>query len=365
MSQTPAPIPRAASSMATPDRPNPATPFNEAFTQLVEGELSAELAERCFDAILSGGWTPVQISAFIAALRAIGEKPVFVAAAARSMRAAMHKLEHPFTHVLDTCGTGGDGCGTVNLSTGAAIICAALDVPVAKHGNRAVSSRSGSADVLQALDIPIDLSPTAAARVLTQANIAFLLAPTYHPAMRFAMPVRTELKVRTIFNCLGPLANPAGATHQLIGAWSSQVRRTMAETLRELGSTRAWVVHSRDGLDEISPYAPTHVTELDGGHLRELILRPEDFGLEVSPPGAAAGGDAQRNAEILLQVLRGEPHPARSAFVLNAAAALAVMQRCSPREAAARVVAALDDGRALAALERWRLVARASHSPSA
>ncbi len=365
MSHPRAATPRAASELPAPGRAKAAAPFTEAFTQLLDGELSAELAERCFDAILAGAWTPVQISAFIAALRAIGEKPGFVAASARSMRTAMHKLEHPFTHVLDTCGTGGDGSGTVNLSTGAAIICAALEVPVAKHGNRAISSRSGSADVLQALDVPIDLPPAAAARVLTQANIAFLLAPTYHPAMRFAMPVRAELKVRTIFNCLGPLANPAGATHQLIGAWSSQVRRTMAETLRELGSTRAWVVHGQDGLDEISPYAPTHITELDQGELRELTLTPEDFGLETSPAGAAAGGDAQRNAEILLQVLRGEPHPARTAFVLNAAAALVVMQGCSPRDAAARVAAALDDGSALAALERWRLVAHASHSPSA
>lgn len=365
MSQAPAPIARAVRAQTTPEQTEAVTPFNEAFTRLVEGELSGELAERCFDAILSGGWTAVQIGAFIATLRAVGEKPEFVAAAARSMRAAMRKLEHPFPHVLDTCGTGGDGRGTVNLSTGAAIICAALEVPVAKHGNRAVSSRSGSADVLQALDVPIDLPPEATARVLTKANIAFLLAPTYHPAMRFAMPVRNELKVRTIFNCLGPLVNPAGATHQLIGAWSNPVRQTMAETLRELGSTRAWVVHGQDGLDEISPYAPTQITELDDGQLRELVISPEDFGLQVSPPGAAAGGDAQRNAEILLQVLRGEPHPARNAFVLNAAAALVVMHRCTPREAATRVAGALDEGLALAALERWRLIARASHSPSA
>src|SRR6185503_15930044 len=181
----------------------------------------------------------------------------------------MIPVEHGLPRVLDTCGTGGDGLGTQNLSTGAAIIAAATGIPVAKHGNRAASSRSGSADVLEALGVPIDLPASDAAELLREAGIVFMLAPTHHPAMRHAGQARRELGIRTIFNCLGPLANPARATHQLIGAADHALRPVMAETLHALGTKRAWVVRSEDEFDEVSPSAPTRVTELDAGKIRE------------------------------------------------------------------------------------------------
>jgi anthranilate phosphoribosyltransferase len=242
----------------------------------------------------------------------------------------------------------------VNLSTAAAILCAAAGVTVAKHGNRAVSSQAGSADVLAALGIPIDLDKDASERLLEQVNIAFLLAPVHHPAMRHVMSVRRELGVRTLFNCLGPLANPAGATHQLIGAFSDELRPILAQTLAELGTVRAWVVRSEDGMDEVSPYGSTRVTELRNGQLRELTLSPEDFGLPRSPAGAAAGGDAQANAEIIQSVFRAENHPARTAIVLNAAAALAVARDLPLRQAADEIATLIESGRAREQLERFR-----------
>ena len=343
---------------------SPHVQFKDVFTAIVEDALDEALVERTFDTILNGVWTPIQIGAFLAALRVRGETPAVIAAAARAMRANMVPVEHTFPKLLDTCGTGGDDMGSVNLSTGAAIMCAALGIPVAKHGNRAVSSRSGSADVIAALGIPINLPGGAAARVLKEANIAFLLAPTHHPAMRFATPVRKELGIRTVFNCLGPLVNPASATHQLVGAFSDDLRSTMAATLRELGSVRAWVVRGVDGIDEVSPYGPTRVTVLNQGTLEERVVTPEDFGLSVSPPGAADGGSSEENAAIIEAVLSGKPHPARDAFVLNAAAALVVVEDLPPKIAAGKAQAALDDGKALAALNRWRDAANANKEVS-
>jgi anthranilate phosphoribosyltransferase len=270
------------------------------------------------------------------------------------MRAAMLGVDHGLARVLDTCGTGGDGLGTVNLSTGAAIIAAAAGVPVAKHGNRAVSSRAGSADVLEALGIPLDVPPHLAAEVLREANIAFLMAPAHHPAMRHGGVARRELGIRTIFNLLGPLANPARATHQLLGAYDDSVRPMLAETLRSLGVERAWVVRGEEGLDEVSPFGPTRVTELSGGSLTEHRIAPEDFGLSPSSEGAVAGGDAEHNARILSDVLSGRPHPATDAFVLNAAAALVVAGDLAPRAAVDRVRQALETGAAARALESWR-----------
>ena len=320
--------------------------------------VTASTARRGFDAIFAGEWPATQVAAFLVALRVLGESAEVIASAARSMRAQMVRVEHSFESVLDTCGTGGDGQGTVNISTGAAIIAAAAGVPVAKHGNRAVSSQAGSADVLKALGIQTDLSAAHAASVLAQAKIAFLLAPTHHPAMRHAMPARRELAVRTIFNCLGPLTNPAGATHQLIGAYADELRPVMAETLRELGSVRAWVVRGADGLDEISPYGPTRVTALADDELRELEVTPADFGLPISETGAAAGGSAEQNAEVITRVLENEPHPARSAFVLNAAAALVVALDSKPRDAAERALEVLESGAARERLQLWREVTR-------
>ncbi len=329
--------------------------FPEVYAELSsESGISPTTVRRVFDAILAGQWTPVQVAGFAVSLRLRGESAPVIAAAVESMRAAMLGVDHGLARVLDTCGTGGDGLGTVNLSTGAAIIAAAAGVPVAKHGNRAVSSRAGSADVLEALGIPLDVPPHLAAEVLREANIAFLMAPAHHPAMRHGGVARRELGIRTIFNLLGPLANPARATHQLLGAYDDSVRPMLAETLRSLGVERAWVVRGEEGLDEVSPFGPTRVTELSGGSLTEHRIAPEDFGLSPSSEGAVAGGDAEHNARILSDVLSGRPHPATDAFVLNAAAALVVAGDLAPRAAVDRVRQALETGAAARALESWR-----------
>lgn len=339
--------------------------FKSAFSALEEGKLDAAMAELAFEAMLGGTWTQSQIAGFLTALRLKGESSEVIAGAARAMRANMVAVEHAFPKLLDTCGTGGDETGTVNLSTGAALICASLGVPVAKHGNRAVSSRSGSADVVSALGIPVDLPAEAASRVLVEANIAFLMAPTHHPAMKHAAPVRKDLGVRTVFNCLGPLVNPARATHQLIGAFSDDLRPVLAHTLGQLGTARAWVVRGEDGIDEVSPYGATRVTVLDGGRLSEMVIHPSDFGMSTSPKGAAAGGSAEDNARIIEAVLRGQEHPARDAFVLNAAAALVVAEDLPPRIAAEKALAAVVSGQAFAALQRWRDAALANKPVSA
>jgi anthranilate phosphoribosyltransferase len=266
--------------------------------------------------------------------------------------------------VFDTCGTGGDGLGTINVSTGAAVIVAAAGVPVAKHGNRAASSRSGSADVLGALGVSLDVPPSAQARVLGEANIAFLFAPAHHPAMKYAGPPRRELGVRTLFNMLGPLANPARATHQLVGAYSHDVRRIMAAALLDLGVT-AWVVHSEDGLDEVSPYAPTRVSVVAEGTIRERVVSPADFGMAPSPPGAIAGGTPEENAGIIRRVLAGEPHPAASALLLNAAASLSLAKGSSLSSALEQARATVASGAALRTLEAWCAASQRAASAAA
>jgi anthranilate phosphoribosyltransferase len=342
--------------------------FPEVFAELRSDDgLSPNTARRVFDEILAGDWTPAQIAGLLVALQMRGETAAVVGAAAQAMRASMVRVEHALPLVFDTCGTGGDGHGTINVSTGAALIVAAAGVPVAKHGNRAASSRSGSADVLSALGISLDVPAAAQSRVLSEANIAFLFAPLHHPAMRHAGPPRRELGVRTIFNMLGPLANPARATHQLVGAFSHEVRHLLATALRDLGVNGAWVVHSEDGLDEISPYAPTHVSVVESGKIRERVVAPADFGLSPSPPGAISGGDPSENASIVQQVIAGEPHPARDALVLNSAASLALARGLSLPAAATLARATLDSGAALGTLETWRKVSqrealRATHS---
>ena len=335
--------------------------FGDAFAELTTPEgLSPRTVENVFGAILQGTWTPAQIAGLIVGMRLRGETAAQIAAAARAMRATMVPVDHGLERTLDTCGTGGDGQDTVNLSTGAAIIAAACGIPVAKHGNRAVSSRCGSANVVQELGIPLDVPPSRAATVLEQAGITFLMAPAHHPAMKYAAPVRNDLRVRTIFNILGPLSNPARTTHQLLGTFDDALRPVLAETLRELGVKRAWVVRGADGLDEVSPYGPTRVTELDAGEIRELTVAPADFGLDVSPAGAARGSDPETNARILLQILEGSDHPSRSAFLINAAAAIAVAEGGSLRDASTRADEALRSGAARQRLEAWRSAASAA-----
>jgi anthranilate phosphoribosyltransferase len=331
--------------------------FASVFAELSKGAARAGTVRAAFEAILAGAWTPAQIAGLVVTLRVRGETASDITAAVEAMRSAMIAVDHGLDATLDTCGTGGDGLGTLNVSTAAAIVVAALGVTVAKHGNRAISSRSGSADVVEALGIPIDLAAAQHATVLRDAGITFLFAPTHHPAMKHAGPVRRELGIRTIFNVLGPLANPARATHQLVGTYDDALRPVMAETLRMLGTRRAWVVRGEDGADEVSPSGPTRVTELDGDQVRERIVTPEDFGFARGGTAALAGGDAANNARAIESILRGEPHPAQNAVVLNAAAAALVAQGGDPKDAAAKVKEAIASGRAFATLENWRAAA--------
>jgi anthranilate phosphoribosyltransferase len=326
--------------------------------RLFSGRLGVGDVREAFEAILAGAWTPVQVGAFAVALRMRGESAEILVAAAQAMRGAMAAVVHDHHPVLDTCGTGGDGAQTLNLSTAAAIVAAAAGVHVAKHGNRSVSSRCGSADVVEALGVPIDVPVDRQAAVLREAGIAFLFAPAHHPALRHAAQARRELGVRTLFNALGPLANPARASHQLVGVYDDALRPVVARALGELGVARAWVVRSEDGLDEVSPCARTRLTELAAGSVVERVVSPEDFGLERLPREALAGGDAPANARAIESICRGEPHAARSAVVLNAAAALSVATGEEPRGAAERARRAIDEGAAGATLEAWRSAAR-------
>jgi anthranilate phosphoribosyltransferase len=301
------------------------------------------------------------VAGLAVALRVRGETAEIIQAAVESLRAVMVAVDHGLPLVVDTCGTGGDGLGTLNVSTAAALVVAACGVPVAKHGNRSVSSRAGSADVIEALAIPIDVPPAMQAEVLKAAGIAFLFAPAHHPAMRHGGQARRELAIRTVFNALGPVANPARATHQLIGTYADQLRPKLAATLRAVGAKRAWIVRGEDGLDEVSPFGPTRVSELAGGAIRERVVSPEDFGIAPSLPGALAGGDAAHNAKETLALLGGAGHPAEDAVVLNAAATLVVAREVEGRdaqiEAAREARNAIRSGAALRTLERWRQAA--------
>jgi anthranilate phosphoribosyltransferase len=311
-----------------------------------------------FDAILAGTWTPVQVGAFAVALRVRGETPEIIVAAAQALRAVMTPVEHNLPVVVDTCGTGGDGSHTLNLSSAAAVVVASCGVPVGKHGNRSASSRCGSADVFEVLGIPLDLPADRQGEVLSEAGIAFLFAQAHHPALRHAAQARRELGSRTIFNALGPLANPARATHQLMGVYDDALRPIAARALRDLGCRRAWVVRSVDGLDEVSPCAETRVSELvESREVGERVVAPEDFGIERIDRSAIAGADPQTNARAISDILAGGEHPARPAVVLNAAAMLAVVTGDPLPRCADRARQALDNRSAANTLDRWRRVA--------
>ena len=298
--------------------------FAEAFARLERQALDGASVQAAFAGILAGEWTAVQVGAFAAALRLRGETAEMIVAAAGALRAAMTVVPHTHPLVVDTCGTGGDGAHTLNVSTAAALVVSASGYVVAKHGNRSVSSRCGSADVVEALGIPLDLTPAEQGELLGTAGMAFLHATAHHPALRHAAVARRELGVRTVFNVLGPLVNPARATHQLVGVYDDRLRPIVAQALQRLGVVRAWVVRSEDGLDEISPAAVTRVSELSGGEVQERVVRPEDFGAVTTPLHGLAGGDAADNARHLQALTGGEDHPARDAVLLNAAAALHV-----------------------------------------
>jgi anthranilate phosphoribosyltransferase len=296
-----------------------------AIQKLLEGKHLAEgEAEQVMRAIMAGEATPAQIGAVLVLLRQRGESVAEIVGFARAMREQATVVKPPRRTVLDTCGTGGDGASTFNISTLAALVAATAGVCVAKHGNRSVSSRVGSADLLEALGVEIELSPEGVADSMRATCFGFLFAPIHHRAMRHAAGPRRELGMRTVFNLLGPLTNPAGATHQLVGIYDRALVPTMAEVLRELGCRRALVVHGHDGLDEISTAGPTAVAELRDGRIDQRTWQPEDVGLPRHPVEALRGGSVEENAEIARRVLDGVPGAARDAVMLNAGAALLV-----------------------------------------
>ena len=318
----------------------------------VEGDaLSLDLARASMEQVLAGEATAAQIAALAVALRMKGETADEITGMAQALRARVAPIRTRRNPLLDTCGTGGDNAGTFNISTTVALVVASCGVAVAKHGNRAVSSRTGSADVLEGLGVRLDLTPESAARSLDLLGITFLFAPNFHAALRHAAGPRREIGVRTVFNVLGPLTNPAGATRQLLGVYSDALVRPVAEVLCRLGSERAWVVHGRDGLDELTLSGASHVAELVGGKIREFEVRPEECGLAPADRAALAGGDAATNAAIIRRVLAGERGPARDVVLLNAAAALVVAGRAENLgSGVATASEALDSGRARAKL---------------
>jgi anthranilate phosphoribosyltransferase len=286
---------------------------------LTEGE-----AERALETIMEGNVPPAATAALLTALRVKGEAVPEIVGFARAMRRFAGRVDAPAS-VVDTCGTGGDAKGTINVSTAAAFVARGAGVVVAKHGNRAATSRAGSADVLEALGAEIELGPEAVSRCIDESGIGFMFARTYHPAMRFVAPVRAELPFRTIFNLLGPLTNPAGARRQLVGVFGGAYVRPVAEALRDLGAEKALVVHGTDGMDEITVTGRTLVADVSEGGIEEYEISPEDFGLSRHTPDGLLGGDAHLNARILRDVLTGEEHgAARDVVVLNAGAAIHV-----------------------------------------
>jgi anthranilate phosphoribosyltransferase len=313
--------------------------------------LSREEAASAFDIIMSGEATPSQLGGLLMALRVRGETVDEITGAVLAMRAKMLRVEAP-DDAVDVVGTGGDGSGSLNVSTCASFIVAGTGVPVAKHGNRALSSRSGAADVLSSLGVKIDLRPDQVGRCIRETGIGFMFAPAHHPAMKNVGPTRVELATRTILNLLGPLSNPAGVTRQMVGVFSKQWVQPLAQVLKNLGSKSVWVVHGSDGLDEITITGPTFVAALENGNIRTFEVTPEEAGLAQVGGEALKGGDADTNAIALQSVLDGMPSPFRDVALLNAAAALIVAGRASSlKEGVAIGRNSLDSGAAAAKLK--------------
>jgi anthranilate phosphoribosyltransferase len=344
----------SANATATP-QPNPQA-LKPYISRALDAALTQAEAEEAFDIIMSGGATPSQIGGFLMILRLRGESIEEIAGAASIMRAKVLAVRAP-AGAIDIVGTGGDGKGTLNISTAAALVAASLGVPVAKHGNKAQSSQTGTADVLALLGVNINADVATIERSLATCGMGYMNAPNHHAAMRHVMPARVELGVRTIFNILGPLTNPAGVKRQLTGAFTQHLLRPMAETLRTLGSEKAWLVHGMDGTDEISIAAPTYVAALADGKVTQFEIKPEDAGLQQHPFGQILGGKPEENAEKMRALLGGQQSPNLMAFrhavMLNAAAGLLVAGRTGTlSEGVSLAAAALDDGRARATLEK-------------
>ncbi len=314
--------------------------------------LTREEAARGFDRMMSGEATPSQMGGLLMALRVRGETVDEITGAVFAMREKMLRVTAP-PDAIDVVGTGGDASGSYNISTCAAFIVAGAGVPVAKHGNRALSSRSGAADVLGALGVKIELTPEQVGRCITEAGIGFMFAPAHHPAMKNVGPTRVELGTRTIFNLLGPLSNPAGVKRQMVGVFSRQWVEPLAQVLKNLGSESVWVVHGSDGLDEITLSGPTYVAALENGAVRTFEIAPEDAGFSCQKPEALRGGDAEQNATALLAVLRGADGPFRDVAIMNAAAGLVVAGRAKDLKQGVELAAkSIDSGAAKERLDR-------------
>jgi anthranilate phosphoribosyltransferase len=313
--------------------------------------LSREEARRAFDIIMSGAATPSQIGGFLMALRVRGETVDEIAGAVSTMRAKMLPVDAP-ADAVDVVGTGGDSSGSYNISTCSAFVVAGCGVPVAKHGNRSMSSKSGAADVLMALGVDIDISPEAISTCIREVGLGFMFAPNHHSAMKHVGPARAELGTRTIFNLLGPLSNPAGVKRQMVGVFARRWVEPIAEVLKALGAEAAWVVHGSDGLDEITGTGPTHVAELKDGAVRGFDVTPEQVGLPVCKPADLKGGEGPENAVALRQVLEGKPSAYRDTVLMNAGATLVVSGKAADLSEGVTLAAqAIDSGAALAKLE--------------
>jgi anthranilate phosphoribosyltransferase len=328
-------------------------------------DLTTEEAAGAMDAIMEGRAQPAQIAGLLVGLSMKGERPAEIVGLAQTMRSRAMRLSRSHAPVFDTCGTGGDRAHTFNVSTVAALVLAACGVRVAKHGNRSVSSQCGSADLFEALGVHITADPATVERCLDEAGIAFLFAPTFHPSMRHAGPTRKELGVRTAFNLLGPLTNPAGASRQLVGVPRPELTELVARSLALLGSERAWVVHGADGLDEISTTGYTKVSECRAGAVNTFYVHPADFGLPKASPEALRGGDAAANAHIARRILDGEKGAPRDIVMLNAAASLLIAGRVpSIADGVRHAGEALDRGAASQVLERLVRVSNAGRGAS-
>jgi anthranilate phosphoribosyltransferase len=324
--------------------------------------LTREEAASAFDRMMSGEATPSQMGGLLMALRVRGETVDEITGAVTTMRAKMLGVKAP-KDAIDVVGTGGDASGSFNISTCAAFIVAGAGVPVAKHGNRALSSKSGAADVLGALGVKIDLNAEQVGRCIREAGIGFMFAPAHHPAMKNVGPTRVELGTRTIFNLLGPLSNPAGVKRQMIGTFSKHWVEPMAQVLRNLGSEAIWVVHGSDGLDEITTSGPTTVAALESGTVRVFEISPEDAGLPRAKPEALRGGDADHNAKALLDVLKGKASAFRDVALINASAALIVAGKAKDLKDGAKLAAkSLDSGEAEGRLDRLIQVSNVAES---
>lgn len=330
--------------------------IKEAIAKVVKGtDLTEHEMITVMNEIMTGEASPAQIGSFITALRIKGETVDEITGAARVMREKATKVDAPFDNLIDTCGTGGDESMTFNISTAVAFVAAGAGLKVAKHGNRSISSKSGSADVLRALGVNIEVEVSRVEECLRDADMGFLFAPALHGAMKYAAPVRREIGIRSVFNVLGPLTNPAGAKRQIIGVYDPELTDVLAKVLFNLGSIHAFVVRGEDGLDEITLTDETKITELKDGSIRTYHIKPENYGFERCSPADLKGGDPDLNADIILSVLKGKKGPARDIVILNSAAAIVVGAAASTLEEGIAIAhGSIDSGMALERLEKLK-----------